>query len=56
MRVVDSLLTGFHEPRASHLLMLEALAGRERLSLAYQAALQEQYLWHEFGDIHLISA
>jgi S-adenosylmethionine:tRNA ribosyltransferase-isomerase len=56
MRVVDSLLTGFHEPRASHLLMLEALAGRERLSLVYQAALQEQYLWHEFGDIHLISA
>jgi S-adenosylmethionine:tRNA ribosyltransferase-isomerase len=54
MRAVDALLTGLHEPRASHLAMLEALAGREHLELAYGEALREGYLWHEFGDLHLI--
>jgi S-adenosylmethionine:tRNA ribosyltransferase-isomerase len=54
MRAVDSLLTGFHEPKASHLWMLEAIAGREHLEVAYRAALAERYLWHEFGDLHLI--
>jgi S-adenosylmethionine:tRNA ribosyltransferase-isomerase len=52
--IVDALITGFHEPRASHLLMLEALAGREHLERAYAAALAGRYLWHEFGDLHLI--
>jgi S-adenosylmethionine:tRNA ribosyltransferase-isomerase len=51
---VDGLLTGFHEPRASHLAMLEAIAGRPHLDRAYRAALEGQYLWHEFGDVHLI--
>jgi S-adenosylmethionine:tRNA ribosyltransferase-isomerase len=54
VRVVDSLLTGFHEPKASHLAMLEAIAGRCHLEVAYRAALEGQYLWHEFGDVHLI--
>jgi S-adenosylmethionine:tRNA ribosyltransferase-isomerase len=54
VRVVDSLLTGFHEPKASHLAMLEAIAGRRHLEVAYQAALAGRYLWHEFGDLHLI--
>ncbi len=54
VRVVDALLTGFHEPRASHLAMLEAIAGRRHLERAYQAALAGGYLWHEFGDLHLI--
>ena len=54
VRVVDGLLTGFHEPRATHLAMLEAIAGRDHLERAYQAALDEGYLWHEFGDVHLI--
>ncbi|MEU5331626.1 S-adenosylmethionine:tRNA ribosyltransferase-isomerase [Streptomyces parvus] len=54
VRVVDGLLTGLHEPQASHLLMLEAVAGREALRHGYEAALQERYLWHEFGDVHLI--
>ncbi len=54
VRVVDSLLTGFHEPKASHLAMLEAIAGRCHLERAYAAALAERYLWHEFGDLHLI--
>jgi S-adenosylmethionine:tRNA ribosyltransferase-isomerase len=54
IRVVDALLTGFHEPRASHLQMLEALAGRDHVAKAYDAALAKGYLWHEFGDLHLI--
>ncbi len=54
VRVVDSLLTGLHEPRATHLAMLEAIAGREHVQRAYAAALAEKYLWHEFGDLHLL--
>ena len=65
VRVVDGLLTGWHEPRASHLLILEAMtslrganamAGRGMLEEAYRAALARRYLWHEFGDLHLILA
>jgi S-adenosylmethionine:tRNA ribosyltransferase-isomerase len=54
VRVVDSLLTGFHEPKATHLAMLEAIAGRRHLETTYASALAERYLWHEFGDLHLI--
>ena len=54
VRVVDGLLTGWHEPEASHLLMLEAIAGRELLERSYAASLEEGYLWHEFGDVHLV--
>jgi S-adenosylmethionine:tRNA ribosyltransferase-isomerase len=51
---VNGLLTGMHEPEASHLNMLEALAGRPHVNLSYYAALQAGYLWHEFGDLHLL--
>ena len=54
VRVVDGLLTGFHEPKASHLAMLAAIAGAEHLRRAYAVALGGGYLWHEFGDLHLI--
>jgi S-adenosylmethionine:tRNA ribosyltransferase-isomerase len=54
VRAIDGLVTGWHEPRATHLAMLEALAGREHLRLAYAEALRARYLWHEFGDSHLI--
>ena len=54
IRTVDGLLTGLHEPHASHLAMLETLVGREHLALAYAAALHAGYLWHEFGDMHLL--
>lgn len=50
----DGLLTGFHEPRSTHLFILQALAGNEHLRLTYQQALEKGYLWHEFGDLHLI--
>jgi S-adenosylmethionine:tRNA ribosyltransferase-isomerase len=54
LRAVDGLLTGLHEPRATHLAMLEALAGRAHVEKAYVSALREKYLWHEFGDMHLM--
>lgn len=51
---VDGLLTGWHEPRASHLLMLQALAGQRLLEDSYAEALRTGYRWHEFGDTHLL--
>jgi len=54
VRAVDGLVTGWHEPEASHLLMLEAVGGRPLLEASYAASLAEGYLWHEFGDSHLI--
>ncbi|MEV0176396.1 S-adenosylmethionine:tRNA ribosyltransferase-isomerase [Streptomyces sp. NPDC050803] len=54
VRVVDGLLTGLHEPEASHLLMLEAVAGRAAIDRGYEEALRGLYLWHEFGDVHLL--
>lgn len=54
LRTVNGLLTGFHEPKSSHLAMLVALAGFEHLKRAYQEALHGGYLWHEFGDLHLL--
>jgi S-adenosylmethionine:tRNA ribosyltransferase-isomerase len=51
---VDGLLTGWHEPEASHLQMLEAVAGKAVLDVAYAAASENQYLWHEFGDVNLL--
>jgi S-adenosylmethionine:tRNA ribosyltransferase-isomerase len=54
-RVVDGIITGLHAPKATHLAMLEAFTGRERLARAYAAALDGGYLWHEFGDVHLIA-
>lgn len=54
VRVVDGLLTGLHEPEASHLLMLEAVAGRAAVRLGYAEARARLCLWHEFGDVHLL--
>ena len=54
VRAVDGMITGWHEPEASHLMMLEAVAGPELLQRSYEAALDAGYLWHEFGDSHLI--
>jgi S-adenosylmethionine:tRNA-ribosyltransferase-isomerase (queuine synthetase) len=54
VRAVDGLLTGLHEPRSSHLRMLAAFAGPELLSACYEAAITSGYLWHEFGDVHLL--
>ncbi len=54
LRAVDGLLTGWHERESSHLQLLEAAAGHELLERSYRAAMERGYLWHEFGDLHLI--
>ncbi len=54
VRAVDGILTGWHEPRASHLLLLEAVGGRPLLERSYARALAGRYRWHEFGDFHLV--
>lgn len=54
LRAVNALITGMHEPEASHLAILEAVAGKAHIKLAYEEALRKGYLWHEFGDLHLI--
>jgi S-adenosylmethionine:tRNA ribosyltransferase-isomerase len=54
VRVVDGLVTGWHEPESSHLALLEAVAGDELLGVSYTAAVAGSYRWHEFGDSHLI--
>ena len=53
-RVVTGLVTGWHDPHASHLLLVEAVAGRDLAQRAYEAAVAEEYLWHEFGDAALL--
>jgi len=54
VRAVDGLLTGFHEPRASHLDLLAAIAPPALLDRCYAAAIDGGYLWHEFGDVNLL--
>ena len=54
MRLVDGLITGWHEPASTHLALLEGMAGRRLLVESYRSALELGYLWHEFGDSHLI--
>jgi S-adenosylmethionine:tRNA ribosyltransferase-isomerase len=56
VRVVDGILTGWHEPDASHLLMLEAIGGSRLVERSYAAARADGYRWHEFGDVHLLVA
>lgn len=54
LRVVDGLITGFHEPEASHLDLLSSFVDPPLLLQAYQEAINLQYYWHEFGDMNLI--
>jgi S-adenosylmethionine:tRNA ribosyltransferase-isomerase len=54
VHAVDGLLTGFHDPDSSHLQMLEAIGGADLVERAYRAAREHGYLFHEFGDVHLI--
>ncbi|MCW2814054.1 MAG: queA [Nocardioides sp.] len=53
-RLVTGLVTGWHDPAASHLLLVEAVAGRALTQAAYDAAVAGGYLWHEFGDAGLL--
>jgi S-adenosylmethionine:tRNA ribosyltransferase-isomerase len=54
VRAVDALLTGWHEPESSHLKLLNAVGGAQLVERSYAAALERGYLWHEFGDVHLL--
>jgi S-adenosylmethionine:tRNA ribosyltransferase-isomerase len=54
LQVVDGLLTGLHEPRSTHLWMLAAFHDKDLLRECYDEALAGGYLWHEFGDVHLL--
>jgi S-adenosylmethionine:tRNA ribosyltransferase-isomerase len=54
VRAIDGLVTGWHEPGASHLALLEAIAGPDLVAASYSEALTQGYLWHEFGDSHLV--
>ena len=54
VHVIDGLLTGLHDPATSHLAMLSAIAGLDRVKKAYDEAIRNRYLWHEFGDSHLL--
>jgi S-adenosylmethionine:tRNA ribosyltransferase-isomerase len=53
-RLVDALLTNFHLPRSTLLMMVSALAGRERILAAYQEAVRRGYRFYSFGDAMLI--
>jgi S-adenosylmethionine:tRNA ribosyltransferase-isomerase len=52
--VVDGLVTGWHDPDASHLMLVESVAGAALTQSAYDAAVGAGYLWHEFGDSALL--
>lgn len=54
LQAVDGLLTGLHEPRSSHLRLLAAFHDSGLLAECYEAAVSRGYLWHEFGDVHLM--
>jgi S-adenosylmethionine:tRNA ribosyltransferase-isomerase len=54
LQVCDGLITGMHEPEASHLQLLSAFVNTDHLYAAYKEAINQHYLWHEFGDMNLI--
>jgi S-adenosylmethionine:tRNA ribosyltransferase-isomerase len=54
LKIVDGIITGFHEPKASHFDMLSAFVAEHHLLQAYDQAIEAGYLWHEFGDMNLI--
>ncbi|MCG3088337.1 S-adenosylmethionine:tRNA ribosyltransferase-isomerase [Sporosarcina cyprini] len=54
LQLVDGMITGLHEPKASHLEMLSAFVSEDHLQVAYAEAIKSRYLWHEFGDMNLL--
>jgi S-adenosylmethionine:tRNA ribosyltransferase-isomerase len=53
-RIVDGLLTNFHLPKSSLLMLVAAMAGRERVLAAYRAAIEAGYRFYSYGDAMLI--
>ena len=54
LKITDGLLTGLHEPEASHLDLLSAFLPPRQIGNAYDEAIGRGYLWHEFGDLNLL--
>jgi S-adenosylmethionine:tRNA ribosyltransferase-isomerase len=54
-RAVDVLLTNFHLPRSTLLMLVCAFAGRENVLAAYEEAVQREYLFYSYGDAMLVS-
>lgn len=54
IRAADGMLSGFHDGRATHMWILQAMLDRELLDAAYEEAAAERYRYHEFGDVHLL--
>jgi S-adenosylmethionine:tRNA ribosyltransferase-isomerase len=53
-QVVGGLLTNFHLPRSSLLMLVSAFAGRERVQAAYAEAVRERYRFYSYGDAMLV--
>ena len=53
-RMVDAMLTNFHLPRSTLLMLVSAFAGRERILAAYQEAVRREYRFYSFGDAMLM--
>jgi S-adenosylmethionine:tRNA ribosyltransferase-isomerase len=55
LKIANGLITGFHEPEASHLDLISAFLNPSQIVKAYEEAIEKKYLWHEFGDLCLIA-
>ncbi|MDO8670698.1 MAG: S-adenosylmethionine:tRNA ribosyltransferase-isomerase, partial [Dehalococcoidia bacterium] len=53
-KVVDALITNFHLPRSTLLMLVSAFAGREKILGAYEEAIRQEYRFYSFGDAMLI--
>ena len=53
-KIIDGMITNFHLPRSTLLMLVSAFAGRERILNAYQAAIDRGYRFYSFGDAMLI--
>jgi S-adenosylmethionine:tRNA ribosyltransferase-isomerase len=53
-QVIDGLLTNFHVPRSSLLMLVCAFAGREAVLAAYGAAVEQRYRFYSYGDAMLV--
>jgi S-adenosylmethionine:tRNA ribosyltransferase-isomerase len=54
-RLVDAMITNFHLPRSTLLMLVSAFAGRDHILNAYREAIEEQYRFYSFGDAMLIA-
>jgi S-adenosylmethionine:tRNA ribosyltransferase-isomerase len=52
--LVDAMITNFHLPKSTLIMLVSALAGRERILATYQAAIRAGYRFYSFGDAMLI--